>query len=164
LPGRFPAKSAPSPAHAGNVLAVLRQIAEADGDALNQFDAFLNVKYPEPSLYISAKPSPVKLTFAPHVFTVPQFVVESDLIALMMPFASQFAAVHQAIKEACQSTRFRCLRADDIWEETTIIQDIFNLLLRAKVVVVDVLAYHADAKGYSALRSQLAAKLAQVTL
>ena len=31
----------------------------------------------------------------------------------------------------------RCLRADDIWEESTIIQDIFSLILRCEVVVID---------------------------
>ena len=30
-----------------------------------------------------------------------------------------------------------CLRADDIWEETAIIQDVFNLIFRAQVVIVD---------------------------
>ena len=29
------------------------------------------------------------------------------------------------------------LRADDIWEETTIVQDIFNLVFRAQTVIVD---------------------------
>jgi hypothetical protein len=59
------------------------------------------------------------------------------LVAVMMPFRAEFCGVHEAIRAACEAARFRCLRADDIWEESTIVQDIFNLLLRARVVVVD---------------------------
>ena len=32
---------------------------------------------------------------------------------------------------------YRCLRVDDIWEESTVIQDIFNLIFRAHVVIAD---------------------------
>src|SRR5437867_1779166 len=42
-----------------------------------------------------------------------------------------------AINAACVAAGLRSLRADDIWEESTVIQDIFNLLLRARIVVVD---------------------------
>lgn len=123
--------------YSGNVLAVLRRIADQEPEALDQFDSFLDAKYPEESHYISAKPTPRKLTFAPHVFEVPDITVESDLVAVMMPFDAEFRTVHDAIKAACEATRYRCLRADDIWEESTIIQDIFNLLLKAKIVIVD---------------------------
>lgn len=54
----------------------------------------------------------------------------------MMPF-SGFDGVYDAIKNASKITGLRCLRADDIWENSTIIQDIFDLIYRAKVVVVD---------------------------
>jgi hypothetical protein len=123
--------------YSGNVLTVLRRIADQDLAALDQFESLLDKKYPEESHFVSAKPSPKKLTFAPHDFAVPEITVEADLVAVMMPFRTEFRDVHEAIKLACEFTRFRCLRADDIWEESTIIQDIFNLLLRARIVVVD---------------------------
>lgn len=121
----------------GNVLSVLRQMAEEDVQALAPIDVFLEQKYPDRSHFISGKPSAKKLTFAPHVFHVPDVLDEPDLIALMMPFRPEFGGVHEAVKSACQTARYRCLRADDLWEESTIIQDIFNLLVRARIVVVD---------------------------
>jgi hypothetical protein len=55
----------------------------------------------------------------------------------MMPFATNFDGVHNAIKQACTTNRLRSVRADDLWNHATIIQDIFALIFRASVVVVD---------------------------
>ena len=121
----------------GNVLSVLGSLAEREQESLTEIERLLDRKYPGESHYISAKQSPRKITFAPHVFEVPEFSVEPDLVAVMMPFSAEFNPVHSAIKKACEAVGFRSLRADDIWEESTVIQDIFNLLLRAKTVVVD---------------------------
>lgn len=54
-----------------------------------------------------------------------------------MPFSMEFTRVYEAIKRSTSECSLRCLRADDIWEDTTIVQDIFNLIFRAQVVVVD---------------------------
>jgi AbiJ N-terminal domain 5 len=123
--------------YAGNVLSVLGTIAERDLEALNEFERLLNREHPEEAHYVSARPADRKLTFAPHVFEVPDVVVQADLVAIMMPFGAEFDPVHDAIKDACRAAHLKSLRADDIWEESTIIQDIFNLLLRARIVVVD---------------------------
>jgi hypothetical protein len=93
--------------------------------------------FPGDSEYISARPAERRITFAPNVFTVPEISVEPDLAAVMMPLAAEFTPVHKAIRRACKTAGLRCLRADSIWEESTIIQDIFNLIFRAQVVVVD---------------------------
>jgi hypothetical protein len=121
----------------GNVLCVLRQMADGDPEAVVQIELFLEHKYPDQSHFISAKPSVEKITFAPHVFQIPDLLYETDLIALMMPFRPEFSGVYEAVKTACHSAQYRCLRADDLWEESTIIQDIFNLLVRSQIVVVD---------------------------
>lgn len=68
---------------------------------------------------------------------MPEGYVELDLVAVMMPFSMEFTRVYGAIKQATAECNLRCLRADDIWEDTTIVQDIFNLIFRAQVVVVD---------------------------
>ena len=66
--------------YAGSVLTVLRCIAEEDPSALDKFDSLLDRQYPEESHFVSAKPSPKRLTFAPHVFQVPEsMTVERDL-------------------------------------------------------------------------------------
>ncbi|MGA6149909.1 hypothetical protein [Stenotrophomonas sp. NPDC077461] len=123
--------------YAGNALVVLSAIAHQNPAALSIIEDYLETRFPGESVFISAKPSERKITFAPSVFTVPQAGVESDLVTAMMPFGAAFSPVHDAISAACQETGRRCLRADDIWEESTIIQDVFNLIFRAHVVVVD---------------------------
>ena len=123
--------------YAGNVLTVLRQIAERDPRTLTTIEEYLDQHFPGESTYISAKPAERRITFAPYVFQVPDGYVEPDLVAVMMPFSMEFTSVYTAIKRATAECRLRCLRADDIWEDTTIVQDIFNLIYRAQVVVVD---------------------------
>jgi hypothetical protein len=121
----------------GIALAVLKRIVQDDPRALPIIEAYVDDKFPGDSTYISANPAERKITFAPHVFKVPDGYVELDLVAVMMPFSMEFNPVHAAIKSACETNGLRCQRVDDIWEESVIVQDIFNLIFRAQVVVVD---------------------------
>jgi len=123
--------------YSGNVLSVIRRIVEQDPRTLGVIEEYLNKHFPGESTYISAKPAERKITFSPYVFQVPDAHVEIDLVAVMMPFNMEFDAVYEAIKLSCKTAGLRCLRADDIWEESTIVQDIFNLIFRAQVVIVD---------------------------
>jgi hypothetical protein len=121
----------------GNVLDVLKDIVTSNPQALPVIESYLDRKFPGGGQYVSAKPSERKITFAPNVFQVPDAYVELDLVAVMMPFSREFDPVYAAIGGACQAAALRWLRADNIWDEPTIIQDIFNLIFRAQVVVVD---------------------------
>jgi len=112
-------------------------MVEDNPRALPVIESYLDQRFPEDSMYISAKPSERRITFAPYVFDVPEGYVELDLVAVMMPFALEFAPALKAIERACLQQELRCLRVDNVWEEATIIQDIFNLIFRAQVVVVD---------------------------
>lgn len=123
--------------YAGNVLGVLKRIAERDLAAFFAMESYVEETFPGESEFISAKPSERKITFAPNVFAVPDMSLEDDLAAAMMPLRAEFSPIYRAIRRACASCGLRCLRADDIWEESAIIQDIFNLVFRAQVVVVD---------------------------
>ena len=123
--------------YAGNVLTVLKTVIEKDAKALRIIEDYLGEHYPGNDEYVSAKPSERRIVFAPIVFQTPEGRVEPDLVAVMMPFDAKFNPVFDAIKMACTSCSLRCLRSDDIWEESTIIQDIFNLVYRAYIVVVD---------------------------
>ncbi|MCR2763854.1 hypothetical protein NQ152_10080 [Microbacterium sp. zg.B48] len=74
---------------------------------------------------------------APKVFNFPvQLPVERDLVAVMMPFAG-FDSVDVSIKEAVESLGLRCHRADDIWENHHIMDDVISLIWRSRVVVSD---------------------------
>ena len=124
--------------YAGNVLHIIKHIAEQNEEAFLVFEKYVAEKYPGEGQYISAKPSERKITFAPNVFQVPEnTAIENDLVAVMMPFKAEFSLIHDGIRRACSAANYRCLRVDDIWEESTVIQDIFNLIFRAHVVVVD---------------------------
>lgn len=123
----------------GNVLEVMKGIASVDPNALDVFEDLLNRKYPETreGIYISSKPSAKKVTFAPQVFQIPDVPVRNDLVAVMMPFSAEFNPVYKAIKAACEDCFYDCLRADDIWQEATIIQDVFNLIFQSRIVICD---------------------------
>lgn len=77
------------------------------------------------------------ITINPVVFQIPQEKRNPKLIALMMPFDDDFQPVHEAIKEIAEELKLTCLRADDIWEDSTIIQDIFSLIYKAELVICD---------------------------
>lgn len=63
--------------------------------------------------------------------------VEQDLISVMMPFSSEFRSVYDAISQMAISLNMRCLRADDIWENEAVIQDIVSLICRSSIVICD---------------------------
>jgi hypothetical protein len=123
----------------GNVLTVLRQIADHDVRALKVIEDYLDERFPgeEKTEYVSAKPAERKITFAPNVFRIPEGSLEPDLVAVMMPFSPEFKPVYEAMKRACTANFLRCMRVDDMWQDSVIVQDIFSLIFRAQVVVVD---------------------------
>ena len=78
-----------------------------------------------------------KITFSPRVFDVPEAIEpHRNLVAIMMPFGG-FDGVHKAIKAACSEAGLESKRADDIWDNSTILQDIFDLIYAAEIVVSD---------------------------
>ena len=77
------------------------------------------------------------ITFTPDVFAVPDKEVQENLVSVMMPLAAEFDDVYAAIKASCTANNVICYRADDIWENTAIVQDIFSLLFCCRIVIVD---------------------------
>lgn len=73
----------------------------------------------------------------PRVFRIAEGVVDASLIAVMMPFAAEFNAVYGALQKAAMDTGMQCKRADDIWSNDHIIQDIVDLVCKANVVICD---------------------------
>jgi hypothetical protein len=72
----------------------------------------------------------------PKVFQLPD-QIDDDLVSVMMPFDAAFNDVYETLKDAAHEIGMRCQRADDIWETDTVIQDVANLIGRARVVVCD---------------------------
>lgn len=116
---------------------VLRRIVARDPNDLNAIEEYLLSQFPEETTYISAKNVGKKITFAPHVFEAPEGSLDDSLVALMIPFAAQFTSVIQAVKNAASSCQLHCQTANDLWSESVIVQEIFNLIVRSKVVIAD---------------------------
>ena len=85
-----------------------------------------------------------KIIFAPNLFQIPSEPLEHDLVSVMMPFEMEFSATYKAIKGACSQAGLKCIRADDIWDHSTVIQDVFSLIFRSFVVVCDLSGKNAN--------------------
>lgn len=74
----------------------------------------------------------------PSVFHIAEHEnIEAKLASVMMPFDAAFNDVYVAIQLAAQNAGLLCRRADDIWENPAIIQDVVSLIDRSRVVVCD---------------------------
>lgn len=78
-----------------------------------------------------------KIVFSPGIFNIPSESVQENLISVMMPFDSSLKGTYRAIQNVASESGLTCLRADDIWEHSTIIQDIFSLIFKSHVVICD---------------------------
>lgn len=77
------------------------------------------------------------ITFKPSVFKVPKEPPSDRLISVMMPFNAAFKGTYDAVHRVADHMSLECFRADDLWEDSTFIQDIFSLIFRSHLIVVD---------------------------
>jgi hypothetical protein len=124
----------------GNILEVLTSIIKQDPKNLQELKHFISDKYSAPivSEYISTAhlEAPKKMiTFSPQVFEIPTKPQNEKLVTVMLPFKLQPSFT--AVKNACDKLGLDCKKADDIWENATFIQDIFELIFTSKVVLAD---------------------------
>ena len=74
----------------------------------------------------------------PNVFLLPDHEnVEPTLVSAMMPFHPSFDRVYTALQGVATTVGLRCRRADDIWENPAVMQDVVSLIDRSRVVVAD---------------------------
>lgn len=74
----------------------------------------------------------------PNVFKIPEVErIEPSLISVMMPFDMAFDAVYETLKDITSGLDLHCRRADDIWENPAIIQDVVSLIDHSRVVMCD---------------------------
>lgn len=122
------------PDYDGHILSVLEKIARQDARMIDDVEQYVLSKF---SLEDLGDVSLNGMICRPKVFAIPDHVTDQTLVALMIPFAKEFENVTHAIKLAAEDVGLRCERANDIWEDATIIQDIFSLIYRARIVVCD---------------------------
>lgn len=74
----------------------------------------------------------------PNVFEISEVErIEPSLISVMMPFDMGFDPVYEKLKDIATGMNLHCRRADDIWENPAIIQDVVSLIDHSRVVICD---------------------------
>ena len=73
----------------------------------------------------------------PQFFEIPAQPIDRKLVSVMMPFKSSFDPVYSAITNAANKAGMHTQRADNIWEHSVLMQDLFSLIYRSHVVVCD---------------------------
>ena len=82
---------------------------------------------------------------SPKVFSIAKNeVTERTLASVMMPFGAAFTPVYEALQSAATEVGLVCRRADEIWENPAIIQDIVTLIDKSFVVVCDCTGRNAN--------------------
>lgn len=131
----------------GNSLQVLSKLIGEGTTNLTEIERYVELRksHMKPSrssvpTFVStaqARPPERVVTFAPDVFRIPDKPVETNRLSVMMPFESRFAGTYAAIRNVCGRLGIDCRRADDIWDNSILIQDVFDLIFTSRVVITD---------------------------
>ena len=73
----------------------------------------------------------------PTAFRIPAEPRDPRLVSVMMPFDANLDSVYTTIGNVCRELELECSRADDIFDESELIQDVFSLIYRSAVVICD---------------------------
>ena len=128
----------------GHAAAMLFHIVESDPGNLELIEDFVASKYGEPASISTAPGRGKPIAFRPGVFEIPKDPPQGDLIAVMTPFSAPFEPVFDAIQRAATAAGYRAQRAKDIWEHSSVIQDVFSLIFRSHIVVCDFTGKNAN--------------------
>jgi hypothetical protein len=80
----------------------------------------------------------------PTAFSLPSVAAELNRVAVMMPFSAEFAPVWATLKATADAGGWICRRADDIWDDSVLVNDVVALIARSKVVVCDLTGRNAN--------------------
>jgi len=79
---------------------------------------------------------------------VVQFPIDTPrdprLVAVMMPFSPEFDVIYETIEASVEDAGLTCARADDIWENHHVMDDVLSLLWRARIVIADLTGKNAN--------------------
>lgn len=118
------------------VINMLVTMARRDPKNFAVIEEYLN-KLDGGAASISSVEGKKRVYFTPAIFEVPEKQPDPKLVAVMMPFDKSFDGVYLAIQDACWRTGLKSQRVDNIWEHSTVIQDVFSLIWRSSIVVCD---------------------------
>lgn len=124
--------------YGGHALTFLRKMIGSKNQNLGIVRKYIEKKSPTIGENISSlETDSRKIVFTPSIFEVPIDSVDPDLVSVMMPFTTNLAEVYKTIKKSSKKIGLTCKRADDIWQHSTIIQDVFSLIFQSHIVVCD---------------------------
>lgn len=83
-------------------------------------------------------------SFKPTVFNLKSSNINEKLLSVMMPFDSSFTPVYSALQEMAKNLGKECKRADDVWKNPNIMQDVVDLICEASVVICDLTGKNAN--------------------
>lgn len=126
------------PDYEGCVLEMIKNIIDSDPNNYAILLDYVSRTCPEGGEFVSSEDEGARrIVFSPMVFKVPGEKPCIDLMSVMMPFDGSMRAVYDTIKAAATATGYECKRADDIWNDSTVIQDVFSLIFQSYIVVCD---------------------------
>jgi AbiJ N-terminal domain 5 len=123
------------PDYAGHVLDIILDMAASDPNNIATIEDYIETS--AAGIPVFQPDGRKRIAITPRVFEIPPEVPLPRLVAVMMPFEARFAGVHEAIKAACANAGMECERADNVWEHSVIIQDVFRLIWKSAIVVCD---------------------------
>ena len=123
--------------YGGACFQVLLAIVEKDPANLERIELYFSRHVEEGGINVSSADGRTRVYFTPTVFDVPADPLDGLLVSAMMPFDSSFSPVYKAIERAASTSGMNAMRADNMWNHTTVVQDIFSLIFRSKIVVCD---------------------------
>jgi len=122
----------------GLALKFLRSMVGEDYENLKIVKNYIDDICPENGENVSSiQENKRAIIFNPNIFQIPENGVADNLISVMMPFNLEMSPVYEAIKDATSRAGLKCKRADDIWDNSTVIQDVFSLIFQSYIVVCD---------------------------
>ncbi|POR50887.1 hypothetical protein [Bosea psychrotolerans] len=132
------------PDYEEHVLPVLISISARDPGNLAKMEDFVRKRFETGENISSGRKAGKTIVFQPKVFEIPDAPVEPMLVSVMMPFNAGMRPVYAAIDAAATAAGYQCQKADDIWEHSAVIQDIFSLIYRSFIVVCDFTGRNAN--------------------
>lgn len=122
------------PDYEGHVISVLERIARKDVGLVDDVERYVLGKFSFEEIKDVYREG---IICKPSAFSLPNEPINPRLIALIIPFNAEFDSVTAGIKNVSNDCGMVCERADDIWNDSTIIQDVFSLIYRARIVICD---------------------------
>lgn len=99
----------------------------------------------------------------PKVFKLPLEAPTADLVAVMMPFGAAYSPVYSALQDAVADAGLQCQRADDIWVNDAIMEDIASLIWRSQVVISDLTGKNPNVFYETGIAHTLGRDVIQIT-